>query len=327
MPPDARRITARAARLVTHGEPLTIDEVELPEPSPGELIVDMAFGGVNPVDRYGALGRVAVDGPLPRTLGSEGSGFVDGDRHVIVRGHGLGSMRDGLWATHAVVPADALIDIPTGVRLEAAAALGIAGVTAWRTVTELARVTTDDRVLVLGASGGVGSMIVSIVHRIGATVWGQTGDAAKVPFVAARGAEHVAVTSGQDGEMASFVAELAELRPTVVFDPLGGPFFGAAVEAMAPRGRLVAFGTSADSSGLVPLQALYRKSLRVIGYGGLMESDAAIAAGIEDALRALGDERLEVCVDSLVPLADVNDAFARLVDRSVRGKLVLDLRG
>jgi NADPH2:quinone reductase len=312
-----------AARLVAHGEPLSVESVDLPEPSPGELVVDMAFGGVNPVDRYGALGRVAPDGPLPRTLGSEGSGLVDGDRRVVVRGHGLGSRRDGLWATHAVVPADAVIDIPEGVRLDAAAALGVAGVTAWRTVHELAQVTSDDRVLVLGASGGVGSMIVSIVSRIGATVWGQTGDGAKRSFVAERGAQHVAVTSSSD--LAPFVSELARLQPTVVFDPLGGPFFGAAVEAMAPRGRLVAFGTSADATGQVPLQALYRKSLRVLGYGGLMESDEAMATGISDALKAVADGRMDVCVDSVVPLAEVNDAFARLVERSVRGKLVLDL--
>lgn len=314
----------QAARLETHGEPLVVEDIDLPAPSAEEVVIDMAFGGVNPVDRYGALGRVAADGPLPRTLGSEGAGFVDGDRPVIARGHGLGSMRDGLWATQAVVPADALIDVPPGVALEAAAAMGVAGVTAWRTTIELAKVTPEDRVLVLGASGGVGSMIVSIVHRIGATVWGQTGDAAKRSFVAERGAEHVAVTDSDD--LGSFVAELAGLRPTVVLDALGGPFFGAAIEAMAPRGRLIAFGTSADANGWVPLQALYRKSLQVIGYGGLMETDESIAAGIAEALRAAADGRLEVCIDSLIPLPEVNDAFARLVDRSVRGKLLLDLR-
>lgn len=315
----------QAARLASHGEPLKIEEIDLPEPSPGELVVDMAFGGVNPVDHYGALGRVAPEGPLPRTLGSEGSGLVDGDRRVVVRGHGLGSTRDGLWATQAVVPAGAVIDIPDGVRLDVAAAMGIAGVTAWRTVNELAEVTPDDRVLVLGASGGVGSMIVSIVHRIGARVWGQTGDAAKQGFVAARGAEHVAVTRADDLE--PFAAELAALRPTVVFDSLGGPFFGAAIAAMSPRGRLVAFGTSADTNGWVPLQALYRKSLRVIGYGGLMEPDDVIAAGVKEALQAVADERLEVCIDSVLPLSGVNQAFVRLVERTVRGKLLLDLRG
>ena len=91
----------RAARLVEHGKPLMISEIDSPEPADDEVLIDMAYGGVNPVDRYGAIGRVAPDAPLPRTLGSEGSGTVDG-RAVIVRGHGLGASRDGLWATQAV---------------------------------------------------------------------------------------------------------------------------------------------------------------------------------------------------------------------------------
>jgi NADPH2:quinone reductase len=325
----------QAARLVRHGEPLTIEDVELAEPQPGEIVVDMAFAGVNPVDRYIALGRVAPDAPLPRTLGGEGSGTYR-SRPVVLRGNNLGTGRDGVWATKVVVPTEALIDIPDGVPLDVAAAVGVAGVTAWRTVTELAEVTPDDRVLVMGASGGVGSMIVSIAHRLGATVWGQTGDTDKEPFVAERGADRVVVASPASGasaadsgdhasDLPAFVEQLSGLRPTVVFDPLGGPYFGAAIEAMAPRGRLVLFGTSADATGQVPLQALYRKSLRVLGYGGLMETEQAIAAGIRAALAAVADGRLEVCIDSVLPLEDVNDAFARLVKRYVRGKLVLDL--
>lgn len=76
-------------------------------------------------------GRVAPGAPVPRTLGTEGAGTVDG-RPVLARGHGIGTARDGLWATAAVVPYAALIDVPDGVALEQAAAMGVAGVTAWR---------------------------------------------------------------------------------------------------------------------------------------------------------------------------------------------------
>ncbi len=97
---------------------------------------------------------------MPRTLGTEGAGTTDGCP-VMARGLGIGTTRDGLWATAAVVPRAALIDVPGGVDLAAAAAMGVAGVTAWRVVTELAQVKPDDTVLVLGATGGVGSIIVS----------------------------------------------------------------------------------------------------------------------------------------------------------------------
>lgn len=115
---------------------------------------------------------------------------VDG-RPVVVRGHGIGAVRDGLWATAAVVPRAALIDVPEGAELPAAAAMGVAGVTAWRAVTELTRVKADDTVLVLGASGGVGGIIVSAVHALGATAIGQTGHDDNAGWTKQRGADHV----------------------------------------------------------------------------------------------------------------------------------------
>ncbi|MGH9087382.1 MAG: quinone oxidoreductase family protein [Acidimicrobiales bacterium] len=309
-----------AAQLVVHGEPLVVEEVELPAPADGESVVEMAYAGVNPVDRYHALGRVAPATPLPRTLGAEGVGRLDG-RWVVVHGHGLGSLRDGTWADAAVVPVAATVEVPAGVGPLAAAAMGVAGVTAWRTVTELGRVTAEDRVLVLGASGGVGSMIVSLARSIGATVWGQTGSDAKAPGVRSHGASHVVVAG--TGDLARAVADL---RPTVVFDPLGAGYTGAAVEAMAPHGRLVTFGTSAETHGTLPLQSLYRKGLTVIGYGGLIEPEEAISRGIAAALGALASGRLEATVDSVLPLAQVGEAFDRIAGRRVQGKLVLDLR-
>jgi NADPH:quinone reductase len=314
--------TVRAARLVEHGQPLEVTVTPLADPDDGDVVVEMAYAGVNPVDRYIALGRVAPDSPLPRTLGVEGVGQVDG-RWVALHGYGLGTTRDGLWAEAAVVPRDATVAVPDGVDPVAAASVGVAGVTAWRTVTDVARVTSSDRVLVLGASGGVGGMIVSLVRSIGAEVWGQTSHPAKAPAVESAGAGRVVVVEGPD-ELALAVAAL---RPTVVFDPLGDGFTGAAVEALEPRGRLVIFGTSADARGDVPLQALYRKGLSVLGYAGMLEPPDALHRGMVGALEALRDGRLAVSVDSVLPLASAQEALDKLAAQAVTGKLVLTLGG
>jgi NADPH2:quinone reductase len=101
---------AMAARLVGHGQPLQVAQVDLPEPRPDEVVVDMLYGGVNPVDRYRAAGSVDSGSPLPHTLGAEGTGIVAG-RLVAVFGHGVGATRDGIWATRAVVPRSALIEL------------------------------------------------------------------------------------------------------------------------------------------------------------------------------------------------------------------------
>ncbi len=284
--------------------------------------MEMAYGGVNPIDRYIALGRVAPDGPLPRTMGVEGVGRAGG-RWVVLHGYGLASTRDGVWAEAAVVPADATVDVPDGVEPVAAAAVGVAGVTAWRTVTEVAAVSPADRVLVLGASGGVGTMIVSLARSIGARVWGQTGSASKVPAVERAGAERAVVVDRPEG----LAALVTDLSPTVVFDPLGGAFTGEAVGALEPHGRLVLFGTSADPRGDVPLQAVYRKGISLLGYGGLSEPAAALRRGMEGALSALRDGRMSVAVDSVVALEASQQALDRLAERSVTGKLVLDLQG
>lgn len=311
--------TVPAARLIRHGEPLQVQEVSLPEPGPDEVRVELEFGGVNPVDRYTAEGHVAPGGPLPRTLGAEAAGRVDGEP-VLVAGEGLGALRDGVWARAAVVPRAALVALPEGVGTRQAAAAGIAGLTALKCVRELAGVTAADRVLVLGASGGVGSMIVSLSRAAGATVWGQTGAAAKASGITAQGADRVLV-----GGPAELSAALPELAPTVVFDPLGGEFLPPVVEAVEPRGRIVSFGVSAGAEVTFNLQTLYRKMLTLFGYGGMQLRREERRPGLEATLRAVRDGQLRITIDSVLPLEEVNSAFDRLADRAVQGKLLLDL--
>jgi NADPH:quinone reductase-like Zn-dependent oxidoreductase len=92
---------------------------------------------------------------------------------------------------------------------------------------------------------------------------------------------------------------------------------------MSTRGRLVIFGTSADTSGTVPLQALYRKGTTILGYAGLLESAERVAEGVAMCLEALQAGRMEIVVDATLGLADVNVALDRLASRGVQGKQVL----
>jgi NADPH:quinone reductase len=309
----------RAARLKQHGEPLEIEDVELPDPGEGELRVDLKFGGVNPIDRYVAEGRVAPDGPLPRTLGNEGSGLADG-RPVVIHGEGVGTERDGVWAEAAIVPREAVTEVPDGIDLRPAAAIGIVGVTAWHVVHDVGHVGAEDRVLVLGASGGVGSAIVSLVHSTGAEVWGQTSSEEKVEIVRHQGADHVLVGGPDELEQ-----KLIEVEPTVVLDPLGDGFLAALIPVMAVRGRFVVYGTSAGPEVQFNLQQLYRKRISLLGYGGTQLSREERQAGTRQALGALARGELKIQIGDVLPLAQVNDAFQRQLERRVQGKLLLDL--
>jgi NADPH2:quinone reductase len=309
----------RAARLVQHGQPLRIEPVQLPEPGDDEVLVTLQFGGVNPVDRYVAEGRVAPDGPLPRTLGGEAAGTASG-RPVLVAGEGLGAVRDGVWAQAAVVPNGAVVELPAGVEPREAAAMGIAGLTAYNVVHELAQVTADDRVLVLGASGGVGTMIVSLATASGATVWGQIGSPAKAEVVERQGAER-ALVAGPD----ELAAALDDFEPTVVFDPLGGDFLGPVIDSLAVHGRLVSFGTSAGPEVTFNMQTLYRKGLSLLGYAGMLLGREQRRRGLEAALAALSEGQLRIVIDEVLALERVTEAFERIERRQVRGKLLLAL--
>ena len=160
-----------------------------------------------------------------------------------------------------------MTEVPEGVDLAQPAGIGVAGVTAWETLHARAELAADDRVLVLGASGGVGSIAVQLADGTGAVVWGQTTQADKMAAIEEGGADRVVVVADAGG----LVDAVAELEPTVILDGLGGAYTAASVEALVPLGRLVVYGTSADQSTL-NLRVLYRKG-SLLGYGGLVVAE------------------------------------------------------
>lgn len=308
----------RAAVLRQIGGGLELAEVPDPVPTDGEVVVDVTHASVNPLDIWisrGAPGAAAS--LLPWIPGTEGAGTVDGTP-VLVRGGGLGITRHGLFATKVAAPAEAVVALPAGTDPAAAASLGVAGLTAWNCVHTLGACTAQDRVLVLGASGGVGSLAVQLAVAAGATVWGQTTSASKVAAVEALGATRV-VVSDADG----LAAATAELAPTLALDGLGGSFTRAALEVLEPGGRLVLFGVSAGDDIALSGRGIYRKGLSLLGYTGLLEDADRQAALLTDLLELVRDGKLHVPVE-LVALAEADAAFRRILDREVHGKLVLD---
>lgn len=307
---------ARAAVLVRHDRPLEIRAVDVAAPGPDEVAVTITHAGVNPVDRYVAEGRLAPDAALPRTLGSEAAGTLDDASVVLVSGEGLGAVRDGVWANEVVVPAACITPVPAGIDPAVVASMGVAGLTAWSAVALRAAVTSQDRVLVLGAGGGVGLGCVSLAAARGATVWGQVGTASKGPAVSSAGAARV-LTGDADA--------IGGLEPTVVIDPLGGAFTPAALAALQPGGRYVVFGTSAGAQVTLDWQQVYRKNLTIHGQGNMVYTSEERRRHLGDALAAAADGELRLPIDRLVPLDQVNDALAALANREVTGNLVLTM--
>jgi NADPH:quinone reductase len=312
-------VSVRAARLIQHGKPLEVQQIELPVPADDEVLVELAYAGVNPVDGYNASGRVAADGPLPRTLGGEAAGHVDGVP-VVVAGCGLGSTRDGVFAEAAVVPRDAVIEVPDGIALAEAAAVGIVGMTAFR-IVEIAEIGPADRVLVLAGSGAVGLAAISYAVSKGAHVWGQTGNEAKADAITAMGATQAVVC-----DAGGLTAAVAAFEPTAVLDSLGGNFTAAALAALATRGRLLIFGASAGAEGVIQLLQLYRKQQRILTFGGLVATTPERREGIASALAAISEGRMRIHIGAELALDDVGEALATVAGRQATGKVILKLR-
>jgi NADPH2:quinone reductase len=310
----------RAVRLHAFDGTVRVDDVPQPQPGPDEVLFEPAFVGVNPLDVWLTEGSVAGGRQtLPFVPGSEGSGTVDG-RRVAIRGLGVGVLRDGLFRERANVPVGAVVNLPDDVSLEQAAAVGVVGSTAWRLVNDVAKVTAEDRVLVLGASGGVGSLVVQLARAKGARVLGQTGDAGKEAFVREQGAEDVVVVT----DAAALTDAVRSFEPTVVTDPLADGYTEAAVAAMAPFGRLALYGASAGAvAESFDLRALYRKAVSIVTYSGTIESPEVVREGYLLALDAVRRGELRVPIDEVLPLDRAADALERIRNRGVRGKLLL----
>ncbi len=310
----------RAARLHQIGGALSLDTVDSPVAGDGEVLVEMAYASVNPLDVWITQGNVGVAGAnLPWTPGTEGTGFVAG-QPVLVRGGGIGVLRQGVYAEQAVVPTEAIHPLSDDRHLAEIAALGVAGVTAWNAVHVCGRVTATDRVVVLGASGGVGSLAVQLAQATGATVWGQSSNAAKVDGVLADGAEHVVV-----GDHQGLATALSAFAPTIILDALGGPYSSEAINALTPGGRLVVYGTSAGEVVEFNMRTLYRKGLTVSGYTGLLEPPKQAAEVMTGLLQMVAAGKLRVAVEQ-VGLEQAAVAHRRILERQVAGKLVLDVR-
>jgi NADPH2:quinone reductase len=310
-----------AVRVTQPGGPLAVEQLTLEPAGPDEVTVRLRYAAVNPLDRYIVAATAMSASGLPRTLGVEGVGEVDG-RWYVVYGEELGTTRDGTWAEYVTVPREVLVPVPVGLDLRLAACAGVVGATAVRVTLELGGVRPDDRVLVLGAAGGTGSAILSLARSRGAPVWGQVGNPAKVEAVLAAGGVPVVATSA-----AELRSQVAELGITVAFDALGGDYTATLVEALSNSGRLISYGVSAGSRANLSMRSVCLKNLTLRGYGARTLPPAGVRGDIRSALDYLATGELKIPIDRVLPLAEADRALAALAGREVIGKVLLDTRG
>jgi NADPH2:quinone reductase len=314
LPPEHKENVVRAVRRTSPGT-VEVCDVEVGTAGSGEVLVDVEYAGVNPFDAQVLRGEI---GPNPNdvlTLGAEACGRLDG-RLVLVSGS-VGAARDGTFAAQVVVPESSVLEVPQDADPRAVATVGVAGRTAWRAVHQLARVTAEDVVLVLGAAGGVGSFASQLARNTGATVLGHTGSAHKARHLVGLGVEPLV---GADA--VAVVTAVRDRGISVVLDPLGGDYVSSLLPVLAPSARVVTYGVLAGRTTTIDLAVLYGRGVQVLGTSGGSAPQAENAAALVGALEAV--VRGAVRVDhTVLPLEDAPAALDRLASRSVVGKLLL----
>jgi len=309
-------------------EVLVAAEVPDPVPGPGEVVVAVAAAHVLWVETRirSGVGREYWGVTPPYVPGSGVAGRVDGlgpDVDPALLGTRVvahtGRSRDG-YAERVVVGADGLVPIPDEVSTQQAAALVHDGVTGCALVNEQ-RVGAGDRVLVVGASGGLGIVLVHLARARGARVVALARDERKLARVRTLGADAVIDSAAPDwAEQARTALGGAA---DVVFDNVGGDLGEAAFELTAPGGRFSAHGTPSGRFAQIDPEAAAARGVTVRGIRDVQLPPAERRRLTEQALAAAAAGELRPVIGQTFPLARADRAHAAIEDRSVFGSTLL----
>ena len=320
----------RAMQVTAYDQPLTLQHLDVPVPRAGEVLVQVDTCGLNFGDLLVIKGTYQEKPALPVTLGMELAGTITalgddvtdlkvGQRIAAYSGfHGL--------AEYAAVPADICVPIPDRMTSVDAAAFLIAYGTSHVALDYKARLQPGERLLVLGASGGVGLTAVELGKLMGAEVIACARGQDKLEICRAAGADHL-IDSDTD-DIREIVKSLG--GADVVYDPIGGDQFKAALRACNPEARLLPLGFASGEVPQIPANILLVKNLNVLGlfWGGYKKFKPSV---LTDSFKTLIDwyvaGQLKPHVSHVLPLEQANDALDLLRSRKATGKVVVQVAG
>ena len=315
----------RAYQILNVSEPPTLSERPTPSPAEGEVLLKIEACGLNFADLLMAKGTYQDTPAAPFTLGMEVCG--------VVIAHGAGVNQPALGARVAVFggqggladegvfPAALCQIVPDGMSPPQAAGFQVAYGTSHLALTRRANLHPGETLLVLGAAGGVGLTAVEIGKAMGATVIAVARGAEKCAVTKAAGADHVFDAS------ADITAEVKALGGAdVVYDPVGGAAFTAAMRATNREGRILTIGFASGDVPAIPANHLLVKNITVIGFywGGYLKfNPEALTASMGDLFDMFTAGQLAPHVSHVLPLGQASDAMELLRSRKSTGKVVV----
>lgn len=325
----------RAVRCRSFAEPedLVVEDLDAVACGPGQVRVRIRASGVNFVDALFVQGRYQIRPGLPFTPGSEIAGEVAEvgddvtDRRVgerVMASVGLGGFADEI-----VLQPDQLTTIPDSLSFPQAATMGQSYCTAWFTLTRRTRLRPEDRVVILGAAGGVGLAMLDVARSFGAHTVAAASTPAKLQLCTDRRADVVIDTSAEataPGDMRRAIRAATDGGADIVVDPVGGALSEEGLRGLRDDGRLMVVGFASGEIPSLPANQVLLRNRSVIG----VDWGAWALGHPHENAELLGEVLAHVERGALTPIEptshhmeDVGAVLRDLLERRVIGKVAL----
>jgi NADPH:quinone reductase len=321
----------RAVLCKEHGPPesLVVEEVASPTASAGQVVVSVRACGVNFPDTLIIEGKYQFKPPLPFSPGSEVAGIVkevgsDVD-HVRVGDRVIASSPFGGYAEEVAASASAVTPIPEGMDFDVAASVVMTFGTCIHALQDRANIQPGERLLVLGAAGGIGLAAVELGKLLGAHVIAAASSDEKLAVCREYGADET-INYRTDDLKERVKALTGGQGVDVVIDPVGGEYAEAALRGMAWNGRYLVIGFTAGEIPRIPLNLPLLKGCAIVGvfWGSFVAREPdRNRKHITQLMDWIVSGRLRSRISARYPLEGAADALHAIIDRIVTGKVIL----
>jgi NADPH2:quinone reductase len=312
----------RAVQIDEFGGPdvLRLVDIDRPEPGEGEVLIEVSSAGINFADTHQRENSYLARYDVPLVLGGEVAGTTPDGRRVVAL------LRQGGYAEYAVAPEATVFPIPDGVDDATALALIVQGLTAWHLFRTSAKLAQGESVVVISGAGGVGSLAVQLAKPFGAGRVIATASTEEKRAKAMELGADAAVDPASEDLRAAIVESNGGHPVDVVLEMSGGRVFDECAEALAPFGRIVAYGIAGREPNTVQTGRLMRKSRSVIGFWLMhcLGRRDMMEEPLRDLFERAARGELVAQVGATYALSDVRQAHEDLQGRRTTGKLLLD---
>ena len=310
-------------------ESLKYEEVSSPDPGDNEIVIAVKVAGVNFPDTLIVQGKYQFKPEFPFSPGGEVSGkvkkigkkvkdFSIGDKVL------AGSTWGG-YAEEAIVMSSNTYKIPEGISYEDAAASMVNYGTSYHALVDRAKIKKNETILILGASGGVGTAAIQIAKQIGAIVIAAASSTSKLDFCKNQGADYCINYTKEN--LKEIVKQITKGKgANVIYDPVGDNFSEPALRSISWEGRYLVVGFAAGSIPKIPLNLVLLKGCQIVGvfWGAFFRKHPqSNAKNFKTLLHWIKEKKLNVYIDKEFNLSEASKALNYVMERKVKGKIIL----